>query len=222
MKSFIFPLALAGAISLCLSPALAHEIEEPAQPPAQSTPQPAAGPTQPESWKSQIPEKWFGNFNVVLGAQAMQNSGWNDDDKGTLVATGFDADFGKVEWPVNIYIGSHSAIPKNQRMNNESYTMTTLKFGPRYYLEKKGRARPYVTAGLVMVESVRSWDEGMYMKASQSEGTLGAFANAGVIFKLGRFFHIGLDITMVSSGKLNGKSDSNHLRAGIVLGAGSE
>ncbi|MDH5637776.1 MAG: porin family protein [Nitrospinota bacterium] len=222
MRNSILPLAMAGAISLCLSPAMAHVIEEPVQPPTQGTSRPEATPTQSENRTSQIVAKWFGNFNGILGAQTMQNSGWKDDDKGTLVATGFDMDLGKAEWPVNLYIGSHTGIPKDQRMDSENYNLTTFKFGPRYYLEKKGGIRPYLTAGVAMVESVRSWNEGMHRSSSQSEETFGVFANAGVIFKLGRFFHIGLDITVVNSGKLDGNSDSNHLRAGVVLGAGSE
>jgi len=224
MKNYILSLGLICGIPIFPSPALSHEMEEPPQPPAAAMDTHGHDKTvKTGEAKTPVKEKWFGNFSGIIGAQTMQNSGWKDDEMDSQLSTGFDADFGKVEWPVNLYFGSHSGTRlENRDTNVEDLSVNTLKFGPRYYVTKKGNTRPYITAGVALVSTSHRRDRAVHMDASESEETMGMFANAGVIFKLGRFFHFGLDVTLVNSGRLDGKNDSNHIRTGIVLGAGSE
>lgn len=232
-NGFLVLTALTFVIT-CLFPVsftMAHEIDSEEPKKAQDTSEAQEtkderhvhpSPGQMSEKLTQVPEKWFANVNLILGVQKMQSSDWKDSNADEMGATGFDIDFGNVNWPVNLYLGSGTGTAGSIKSNFvDTYSISTNKIGPRYYFSRKGSTRPYVTAGLALLEAKKNYLSGMYSESVTTDDTTGVFANAGVLFKLGRYVNLGLDITAVVAEGLDGNDDSNYVRAGLVLGFGS-
>ena len=227
MRNLIIPLALAGAFSLWVTPAIAHEMEEQIQPPAETQAQtgslPEKGEKKPvvKSRKESFINQWDGNISLYLGGQAMQDSGWKNNDEDVLVAGGLALDFGHRDWPINLYLGAYNAsYGKGGDMHNERFSLSTAEFGPRYYFTKTGSVRPYISGGVAVLSANRTWDQDRRKETENVGDTVGGFANAGIMFKLGKYVNLGLDVTAVGAGKLEYDKSGSYVRFGLTLGGG--
>jgi len=201
--------------------ASAHEIPSPT-PAAEPAPEQAATQDQPPAAEEAPgPSQWFANTNLLMGEQHMLEAQWKEINAQRLDVIEFSLDIARVEWPVSVYVAMESATRPNSRYKTGyDYSITTLMLGPRWFITKTGPIRPYISGGWVSVSANRS--SGVNSDFNEVDSAKGVFANAGVIFKLGRYFHLGLEGSMVAAGGLEGKNNSDHLKGAVVIGVGSQ
>jgi hypothetical protein len=82
-----------------------------------------------------------------------------------------------------------------ETVSGVDFTATTFEFdaGVRWLIYKKGKVFPYVGAGVGVIGAALEGDFG-FGNVDAGDASLGFWADAGVFFRLGKAFNIGIDL----------------------------
>jgi hypothetical protein len=162
-----------------------------------------------------LAQYWSGNVDLFLGAKLLDEDDWEPvEEHGQF---GILADFGKVDWPVNVAIGFLSSTTSENTLLGEFEASTSeVNLGIKKTFGNV--VRPYIGGGLAFItgkleHSVSS------LSVDSNTGT-GFWLNGGVYLTISNHFNIGLDLR-VSSAKasiFNYDAKVGGVHAGLVLG----
>jgi len=137
-----------------------------------------------------------GNVNFFLGQKKLSSSDWEPVD--TQGEFGAIMSFGQKEWPIDIAVDVLVSSAKEDAYDSliGSYTITgttyEIDFGVRKVWGKKA-TRPYVAAGLGFIGAGAELDAG-YTSIDANDSAFGYWVDAGIFWRLGSHFNIGLDL----------------------------
>jgi hypothetical protein len=168
-----------------------------------------------------------GNVNFVIGARHLDDDTW--DKVQNQVSGSIAVDFSPEDWPVHFVFG---AAGSGRDENGESWRWwdrTTdygrvgeLSFGAVLLPNRKSQTRPFIGAGVAKTFSrVGHKVNGEWIE--ESDNAVGVYLNAGVYWRLGEKFNIGLDARVLrgATGTLFGVEQSaNYKQIGLLLGFG--
>lgn len=169
-------------------------------------------------------EDMSGNVQFLVGQRYLGDF-WKPLD--TPMTFGVNVDFAPESAPVHVALG--------MSMAGDQQTITGSYFGDTGDVEdafwelsagfvwlplKKGVARPYLGAGIVILgagvgSDWNFWDGG------DTDHSFGFYGNAGVYFKVGDTFNIGLDGRAVTGTKITlgtQEGDADYWQAALLLG----
>jgi hypothetical protein len=133
-----------------------------------------------------------GNVNFFMGQKSLDSGDWQPlEDQ---FAFGAISSFGASDWPVQI-AGDVLVSGDEQTESGIEFTAVTFEFdaGIRWLIYKKGKVFPYIGAGLGLMGAAAQGDYG-FGETDASDATFGFWADAGVFFRLGDHFNIGVDL----------------------------
>ena len=165
-----------------------------------------------------------GNVQFLVGQRYMSDY-WKELDRPTMF--GVVVDFAPESSPVHVALGG--------QFSAESKTVTTPTFGQTgnvavgqfefsagfvWLPVKKAPVRPYLGAGaLLLTAAVGSdWSE---FGTGNTDTSFGFYGNAGIYFKVGDTFNIGLDGRIVRGTSITiagTKVDADYERASLLVG----
>jgi hypothetical protein len=165
-----------------------------------------------------------GNTQFFIGQTYLHDS-WKPLDEPP--SFGFEADFAPVKSPVHVALGfniafedKHVTLPYFGKTGHVGVGFLEFSAGFLWHPVKKSVVRPYLGGGIVrMFAGVGSGSD--FWSGGDSDQTFGFYGNAGVFFKVGDVFNIGLDGRMVrgTSVTLAGvDTDVNYGQASLLLG----
>lgn len=170
-----------------------------------------------------------GDANFVLGARGLDEDFWApDENQGVL---GVTVDFGRKDWPVHLAAGAFvSGAEETTRLSGFGFSGTgkftasvgEISFGVMKIWLPSDNVHPYIGGGAALV-SAHAELEISGVSVDDDDGSLGAYAQGGVFWRLGRKFNIGVDGRLVAGTDIDlfGVSgDADYAQLGIVLGWG--
>jgi hypothetical protein len=133
-----------------------------------------------------------GNVNFFLGAKSLDSSEWSPNDN--QVAFGAVMSFGQKDWPVQI-AGDVLVSGDETTSGGVKTTSATFEFDPgiRWLILKKGTVFPYIGGGVGIIGAAVKV-ENNFLSVDAADASLGLWTDAGVFFRLGSNFNIGLDL----------------------------
>jgi hypothetical protein len=133
-----------------------------------------------------------GNVNFLLGAKSLNSSDWSPNDN--QVAFGAVMSFGEKDWPVHIAGDVLFSFDETTSGGVET-TGVTFEFDPgiRWLILKKGTVFPYIGGGVGIIGAAAKVEE-TFVSVDAADATLGFWTDAGVFFRLGSNFNVGLDL----------------------------
>lgn len=167
-----------------------------------------------------------GNVNFTLSARRMADSGWGDlRNQGALIA---QVDFSPENWPVRFAFGLGGSARDEEDDGGEfffdepdrSARITEASFGLLWLPNRKSPTRPFIGAGIVSTWQRLELDES---DRRDTDNSFGVYVNAGVYWRLGDRFNIGVDARVVrgTDGQLFGNDASaDYGQIGLLLGFG--
>ncbi len=156
-----------------------------------------------------------GEVNFIIGGKGLDQNDWNpNEDQGEF---GAEVTWGGSDWPIaiatDILASSGGGDLLGFEVNDQS---SELAFGVRKVWEA-GPARPYLGGGVAKLDAQREVNG-----VTVDDSTLGGWIGAGIFWRLGSRFNIGL-AARVSRGQvtLNGTdAEAGGTHAGLILGWG--
>jgi hypothetical protein len=138
-----------------------------------------------------------GNVNFFLGAKSLNSSDWSPNDN--QVAFGAVMSFGAKDWPVQI-AGDVLVSADQTTRGGVKTTGSTFEFDPgiRWLILKKGTVFPYIGGGVGIIGAAVKV-ENNFVSIDAADATLGFWTDAGVFFRLGSNFNVGLDLRYSSA-----------------------
>jgi len=138
-----------------------------------------------------------GNVNFFLGQKSLDLSNQNVSDLDQVedqLAFGAIMSFGADDWPVQI-AADVLVTADETTIAGDTITSTTFEFdaGVRWLIYKKGKIFLYVGAGVGVIGAAAEIESGPFT-ADDGDASLGFWADAGVFFRLGKAFNIGVDL----------------------------
>jgi outer membrane protein W len=133
-----------------------------------------------------------GNVNFFLGAKSLNSNDWSPNDN--QVAFGAVMSFGMKDWPVQI--AGDVLVSVDETTNGTVKTTgATFEFDPgiRWLILKKGTVVPYIGGGVGIIGGAAKV-ENNFVSVDAADASLGVWTDAGVFFRLGSNFNIGLDL----------------------------
>jgi outer membrane protein W len=133
-----------------------------------------------------------GNVNFFLGAKSLDSNEWNPND--SQVEFGAVMSFGQKDWPVQI-AGDVLISVDETTEGVVKTTGATFEFDPgvRWLILKKGTVFPYIGGGIGIIGGAVEV-ENNFVSVDAADASLGFWTDAGVFFRLGSNFNIGLDL----------------------------
>jgi opacity protein-like surface antigen len=137
-----------------------------------------------------------GEVNFFLGQKSLSSSDWEPID--TQGEFGAVMSFGQKEWPIDIAVDVLVSAQEKDTYDSTigSYTLTgttyEIDFGVRKVWGKKA-TRPYVAAGIGLIGAGAEIDTG-FIDVDADDTAFGYWLDAGVFWRLGSHFNIGLDL----------------------------
>jgi hypothetical protein len=133
-----------------------------------------------------------GNVNFFVGQKSLDDNDWQPlEDQ---PAFGAIMSFGADDWPVQIAADVLVTVDQ-ETVSGVDFTATTFEFdaGVRWLIYKKGKVFPYVGAGVGVIGAALEGEFGLGSTDAADAG-FGFWADAGVFFRLGKAFNIGVDL----------------------------
>ena len=145
-------------------------------------------------------EDMDGNVNFLVGQRYMSDDLWKPLDRPTVF--GVEADFAPSSSPVRVALGWQAAGESGSATVADPFLGETgsvdssffeFSAGFLWHPVKKAIARPYLGAGAVLMLAANDtfWD--VFDDQGDSDQSFGFYGNAGIFFKVGDTFNIGLD-----------------------------
>lgn len=137
-----------------------------------------------------------GEVNFLLGQKKLSSSDWEPIE--TQGEFGAVMSFGQKDWPVSIAVDVLVSAAEKDAYDPSlgSYTFTgstyEIDFGVRKVWGKKA-TRPYIGAGVGFIGAAAELDAG-FVSVDGDDSAFGLWADAGVFWRLGSHFNIGLDL----------------------------
>jgi hypothetical protein len=156
-----------------------------------------------------------GEVNFVLGKKMLDRNDWEpNEDQGEF---GAEVTWGGSDWPIafatDLVASSHGGDIPGFRIEAQT---SELAFGVRKIWEA-GPARPYVGGGIAKMDAQLELNS-----ALEDDTVLGGWVGAGIFWRLGPRFNIGL-AGRVSRGKVTlfgAEIEAGGTHAGLLLGWG--
>ncbi len=171
-----------------------------------------------------------GNVNFVLGARTMRDDAWGDlQDQG---AFGVAVDFSPEDWPIHFVFGAQVSAQEDDDEEffffEDSLTgvVGELSFGAVFLPNTNTTTRPYIGAGLVRTATAIDLDGEFGEDEDEdrdSDNSWGYYANAGVYWRLGTRFNIGIDGRLVRGTDevvFGQRRSAQYGQIGLLLGFG--
>jgi hypothetical protein len=182
-----------------------------------------------------LPAVAGGNANFALGSRQLQDDEfWNDVDSQAMF--GVTVDFGPADWPVTWAVGYYfSATQEDTTFTSGNISVDgevtaavgELSFGVRTTWNT-GATRPFVEGGLAAVIA------GLDLEADtgsidDSDAGAGAYVQAGVYWRLGSRFNLGLNARALFGSEIDlgdnfgedfSGGDADYVSGGLILGWG--
>ena len=170
-----------------------------------------------------------GNVQFLIGQRYLRDDFWKPLDSPSVF--GIEIDFAPASSPVHVALGviaaqeSGTATVTDPFFGETTGSVDTSFFefsaGFLWHPVKRGIVRPYLGAGALTITAANDSDFGIFSGNSDSDRSFGFYGNAGVFFKVGDHFNIGLDGRIVRGTKvtiagLDGNAD--YTQASMLLG----
>ena len=169
-------------------------------------------------------EDMSGNVQFLVGQRYMSNY-WNPLDRPTMF--GVVVDFAPASSPVRVALGGQFSFGNK--------TVTTPVFGRTGHVEvgtfefsagfvwlpvKKDVVRPYIGAGALLIGAAagKKWS---WSGSGDSDRSFGFYGNAGLYFKVGERFNIGIDGRIVRGTNIQlgpDEGNANYEQVSLLLG----
>jgi outer membrane protein W len=130
--------------------------------------------------------------NFFLGAKSLDSSDWNPNDN--QAEFGAVMSFGAKDWPVQI-AGDFLVSADQTTSGSTKTTGATFEFDPgiRWLILKKGKVFPYIGGGVGIIGAAVKVED-TFLSVDAADASLGFWTDAGVFFRLGSNFNVGLDL----------------------------
>lgn len=174
-------------------------------------------------------EDMAGNVQFLIGQRYLRNDFWKPLDSPSNF--GLEIDFAPKSSPVHVALGvivagqSGTATVATPFFGKTAGSIDTRFFefsaGFLWHPVKKAIVRPYLGAGALTLTAANESDWGFFSSNSHSDQSFGFYGNAGIFFKVGDNFNIGLDGRIVRGTKvtLSGvEGDADYEQIGMLLG----
>jgi hypothetical protein len=134
-----------------------------------------------------------GNANFTIGERSLSDEWAPLDGQLMLGAT---VDWGPDDWPVHFAWGLNgSADSQDEYYSGEILAaFGELSFGGLWLPIRDKPVRPYVGAGIASVSAAYEWDYHYGYTHDADDQDFGYYANAGVYWRLGPRFNLGVDL----------------------------
>jgi hypothetical protein len=169
-------------------------------------------------------EDMSGNVQFLVGQRWLDDA-WKPLDQPAMF--GVEVDFAPESSPIHVALAAMIA-GDSQRITGNFYGDTgdvdlgffELSAGFLWVPVKKGVVRPYIGAGVVLMGAGigSNWT---WFDAKDSDHSFGFYGNAGVFFKVGDTFNIGMDGRIVQGAKFTfagQELDGDYTQAALLLG----
>ncbi|MCU0232185.1 MAG: porin family protein [Acidobacteria bacterium] len=129
-----------------------------------------------------------GNANFTIGLRALNDRHWEPAENQLML--GANVDWGMDNWPVHLAWGLNASADSQKGRYGDEMTaaFAELSFGALWLPLRDKSVRPYLGAGITSVAA--QVDE----EAKNDDQDFGFYANAGVYWRLGPRFNLGLDL----------------------------
>ena len=173
-------------------------------------------------------EDMSGNTQFVIGQRYLRDAKWGTLDSPTVF--GIEVDFAPSSSPVHVAMGvmvsgesgtGTIAEPMFGETGSVDSRFFEFSAGFLWHPVKKAIVRPYLGAGAVILTASNTSDWGAFSSGSHSDTSFGWYGNAGVFFKVGEHFNIGVDGRAVRGTKitLSGiEGNADYEQVGMLLG----
>ena len=181
----------------------------------------AAGPASAEDMT--------GNVQFLIGQRYLSDDFWKPLDSPSNF--GIEIDFAPSSSSVHVALGVIAATESGTATVTDPFfgeitgSIDTSFFefsaGFLWHPVKRAVVRPYLGAGALTISAANDSDFGVFSGNSDSDRSFGFYGNAGIFFKVGDHFNIGLDGRIVRGTKvtiagLDGNAD--YTQASMLLG----
>jgi opacity protein-like surface antigen len=174
-------------------------------------------------------EDMTGNVQFLIGQRYLQDDFWKPLDSPSDF--GLEIDFAPSSSPVHVALGvlvageSGTATLATPYFGKTTGSIDSRFFefsaGFLWHPVKRAIVRPYLGAGALTLTAANDSDWGVFSSNSHSDQSFGFYGNAGVFFKVGDSFNIGLDGRIVRGTKvtLGGiEGDADYEQVSMLLG----
>ena len=137
-----------------------------------------------------------GHVNFFLGQKSLSSDDWKPLEK--QIEFGAVMSFGQDDWPVHIAVDVLTSVDQETGYDPAAgdVTLTASTFeldaGVRK-IWKAGKVFPYLGGGVGLIGASTKVDNG-FVNVDAVDAAFGFWADAGVFFRLGSHFNIGLDL----------------------------
>jgi len=135
-----------------------------------------------------------GNANFTIGERALNDEGW-EPLEGQLMF-GAAVDWGMDGWPVHLAWGLNVSVDSEDGVYNEDLTaaFAEISFGALWLPIRDKPFRPYLGAGIASVSAAFEAETYYGVSSDADDQDFGYYANAGVYWRLGPRFNLGIDL----------------------------
>jgi opacity protein-like surface antigen len=171
--------------------------------------------------------KRSGNVHFFVGAKLLDSNDWGDLDDHS--AFGAEMSWGNTDWPISIATDLFVSATVDTRPTDFELVGGTIELdlGVRKIFEL-GRTRPYVGGGIAFGTGIIAFDciVGTFSDCVDEEDSgsgVGAWLNAGVAWRLGKRFELGLSTrwsTVNADGIYLQDRDAGGFQYGLLIGWG--
>jgi hypothetical protein len=154
--------------------------------------------------QSYAADDWTGNANLVFGSKSLEKDDWEPLESQREV--GFNVDFGKKSWPVNIEIGYLTSSDDDSfliDLDGNLYDVkvegstTELRLGIKKIWMPTYSIRPYISGGLAVIGGkIKSTVSDGFVSGSDSDSHqgVGGYVNGGIFWTLANHFNVGVEL----------------------------
>ena len=169
-----------------------------------------------------------GNVQFVIGQRYMSDDLWKPLDEPTVF--GVEIDFAPASSPVHVALGLQFAGDSGNATVEDPFlgatgsvdsTLFEFSTGFLWHPVKKAIVRPYLGAGALMMVAANDTTWGVFDDDGESDQSFGFYGNAGLFFKVGDHFNIGIDGRIVRGTNITlaGRElDADYEQVAILLG----
>lgn len=169
-------------------------------------------------------EGMAGNTQFLIGQRYLTEA-WKPLDRPS--SFGVEVDFAPAKSPVHVAIGlnlagesKHVTTPFYGKTGKVSAGFLDISAGFLWLPVRRAVARPYVGAGVLKMYAATGSSWGVFGNGD-SDQSFGFYGNAGIFFKVGDTFNIGLDGRLVRGTKVTlvgQDGNANYGQASLLLG----
>ncbi len=162
-------------------------------------------------------EGMSGNLQFLIGQRYLTDDPWKPIDSPS--AFGVEIDFAPSSSPIHVAMSVQVAGESGTTKPGQTYFGQTGGIDNRFFEfsagflwhpVKHGVVRPFLGAGALLITAADNTDFGAFSSDNHSDQSFGWYGNAGVFFKVGDSFNIGLDGRIVRGSHVTIETTSVH------------